>query len=212
MRRLGTAAALALALLLAHQSTARADGLYFTEGFGGTKFDNELAAYEDGAFHLHVGAGYRASRFSFEVWWGLDDGDGGAQTPSSPNPATYGMDFKYAAPITRRIELYARASISRMEVMDGVLDGYGGRGLGVGTGAQIKGKVPFVTMLYPPLMIICAVSKICEQGKLGPRGTVALYVDQGYDFYRLHREWDSFGAIDAEARRWSIGFALGSDF
>jgi len=209
MRCLGIAAAL---FVLASVGTARADGLYFSERFGGTSFDNDLAAYEDGAFHFRVGLGYRASRISFEAWFGMDDSDGGAYVPEAPNPVTYGMDFKYAAPITKRIEVYARASISRMEVDGGILSGYGGRGLGVGTGAQIKGKVPVVTMLYPPLMIICAVSKICEQGKLGPRGTVALYVDQGYDFYRLHRAWDSFGSSDAEARRWSIGFAFGSDF
>jgi len=211
MRRLGIAALVLVSVVLASRGAARADGLYFTEAFGGTRFDNELAGYQEGAVHLHVGGGYRASRISFEVWFGLDDSDSGWDS-RTPDPVTYGMDLKYAAPISKHVELYARASVSRMEIDDGILAGYGGRGLGVGTGAQVKGKVPYVTMLYPPLMIICAVSDVCERGKLGPRGTVALYVDQGYDFYRLHRDYQSFGAIDAEARRWSIGFAFGSDF
>ncbi len=213
MRRTGIAAA-TLAVLIASQGAARADGLYFTEAFGGTSFDNELSDYQSGGFHIHAGLGYRASRISFEVWFGGDIGDGGYDYDyePSPDPLTYGMDFKYAAPVGRKIEIYARASVSRMEIDGGRLDGYGGRGLGVGTGAQIKGKAPLVAVLYPPLLIVCAVSDACKRGKLGPKATVALYVDQGYDFYRLHRAWNSLGSIDAEARRWSIGFAIGSDF
>ncbi len=210
MRRLGIVAA----LLLATAGTAHADGLYFTEAFGGTRFDDELGLWQDGGVHIHVGAGYRASRISFEVWMGGDLGtDEDYYAPVSqqePDPMTYGMDFKYAAPITKKIEIYARASISRMEIDSGMLEGYGGRGLGVGTGAQIKGKAPLLGLLYPPVLIVCAIINKCK--KLGPQVTAALYVDQGYDFYRLHRDYNSLGSIDAEARRWTIGFAVGSDF
>lgn len=207
MRRLGIVAAL---VMLATAGAARADGLYFTEGFGGTKFTDEMSAYSDGAFRFRVGAGFRASRISFEMWFGLDDTDSGAYVPSKPNPSTYGMDLKYAAPVWKKVEIYARASVSRMQVEDGILEGYGGRGLGVGTGAQIKGKAPILGLLYPPVLIVCALLDKCQ--KLGPRATAALYFDQGYDFYRLHREFNSMGAIDVEARRWTIGFAIGSDF
>jgi hypothetical protein len=44
---------------------------------------------------------------------------------------------------------------------------------------------------------------------MGPRATVAAFLDQGYDFYRLHGPGRT---IDAEVTRWTLGFAIGSDF
>ena len=197
---------LAAVLLLAPRA-ARADGLYFTEAFGGTRFKNHLSAYADGAFQLHAGLGYRARRMSVEAWIGADITDEYGPE-ASPSPTTYGLDFKYAFKVSAHVEAYLRGSMSRMEIDEGLLGGYGGRGLGGGAGIQLKGKVPLLAMLYPPIALVCLIPNTCR--KLGPMGTAAIYADEGWDFYRLHREGSA--SIDAEAARWRIGFAIGSDF
>ena len=203
--RLGIAAV--VCLVLAVPAPARADGLYFTESFGGAKTDNELARFTDGGFRIKWALGYRAKRVALEAWLGLDlpaEADVAAQDPEL---MTYGLDAKYAFRIAGRLEAYARGSMSRMEVDTGSLTGYGGRGLGVGTGLQIKGKAPWVLLIYPPAALVCLIPDTCK--KMGPKATVAVFVDQGYDFYRLHGPGP---AIDAEVTRWTLGFAVGGDF
>ncbi len=202
-----------LVTLLCAASPSRADGLYFTEGFGGTKFENELSQWVDGAFRIRVALGVRMERFSVEGFIGGDIADNGYyDAPQEPETFTYGLDLKYNMPISQRWEVYVRGSASRMSIDGSGLDGYSGRGLGVGTGLQVKGKAPLLGLLYPPLLITCVVSDLCRRGKLGPQGTIAAFVDQGYDFYRLHDGRGTRGAVDVEATRWTIGFAIGSDF
>jgi hypothetical protein len=201
---------LVVALLLAPRA-ARADGLYFTEAFGGTRFKNHLSSYIDGAVQVHAGLGFRAHRTSVEGWIGADistAGDAYDSYEPSPSPVTYGLDLKRAFPVSSRVEAYLRVSMSRMFIEEGALDGYGGRGLGAGAGIQLKGKVPLLAMLYPPIALVCLIPNTCR--KLGPMGTAALYIDQGWDFYRLHRERSP--SIDAEAARLRVGFAIGTDF
>ena len=191
---------------------ARADGLYFSESFGGTRFDNELGAYADDAFRLRIALGFRARKTSVEVWVGgdLNEGAGSALPESSPpDPFTYGLDVKRAFALGGPFEAYLRGSASRMSIDTSTLAGYSGRGLGVGTGLQVKAKAPLVALLYPPIALACLVPGVCK--KLGPRGTIALVVDQGYDFYRLHHPRRG-ATIDVEARRWTFGFAIGADF
>jgi hypothetical protein len=198
---------LALALLVLSPRPARADGLYFTEAFGGSKIRNELGGFVDGAAHVHAGLGFRARNTSVEGWFGVDI-DSDLDTFGEVSPLTYGLDLKHAFRVTGRLEAYVRGSVSRMQISDGVLAGYGGRGLGVGTGLQVKGKAPALALLYPPIALVCLIPGVCKS--MGPMATVALYVDQGYDFYRLHDEDRS--SIDAEATRWRVGFAVGMDF
>lgn len=203
--RLGIAAA--VVCLLAVPCPARADGIYFSEGFGGAKIEDELGRFTDGGFRLRWSLGYRAKQLSLEAWLGLDlpaEADVAAQDPEL---MTYGLDAKYAFPLAGRLEVYLRGSMSRMEIDTGSLSGYGGRGLGVGTGLQIKGKAPALLLLYPPAALVCLIPDACK--RMGPRATVAVFVDQGYDFYRLHGPGAS---IDAQVTRWTLGFAVGSDF
>lgn len=201
---------------------ARADGIYYSESFGGTKFDNELSSYVDAALRLRLALGYRANRVAVEGWVGGDlaGGDQAYDTydpngdyysaDNDPSTFTYGLDAKYLFPVRDHVELYVRGSMSRMNIDSNDLPGYAGRGLGVGTGIQLKGKAPLLGLLYPPVLIACLVSDACRQGRLGPNATIAGFVDQGYDFYRLH----SVGrhAVDVEATRWTFGIAIGSDF
>lgn len=203
--RLGIAAA--FAVVLATPLPAHADGIYFAESFGGAKIENELGQYSDGGARIRWALGYRAKRLSLEAFLGLDLPAEADVAADDPELMTYGLDAKYAFPLAGRLEIYLRGSMSRMEIDTSRLAGYGGRGLGFGTGIQIKGKAPLLALLYPPAALVCLIPNACK--KMGPRATVALFVDQGYDFYRLHGPGQ---AIDAEVTRWTLGFAVGSDF
>jgi len=213
MRRPGIAALLLLVvpLLLVSGRPAHADGLYITEAVGVTRFDNELSRFVDTGAHVRVGLGYRFQRLAFTAWLGGEIPDYG------PELFNYGLDAKYLFPISKHLEVYLRGSMSRLEADDdyayaGELSGYGGRGLGVGAGAQLKGRTPAILLLFWPAALACAVTDQCHD-KLGPEATLALFVDNGYDYYRLHGPGSTAGyAIDGEARRFTFGIAVGSDF
>lgn len=210
MRRSGIVAVLAVAYLLL-PSPARADGLYFSESFGGSAVRDELGAYMDGAFRIRVALGFRSGRTAVEAWLGGDiGGDDGYAIPEAqePDPFTYGIDVKRLFPMSKHIELYVRGSASRMSIDSTILSGYSGRGLGVGTGVQVKGKVPVLSIVYPPYSLVCFAIERCRNW--GPKATIALFADQGYDFYRLHG--GNGRAVDAQVTRWTLGFAIGGDF
>jgi hypothetical protein len=85
--------------------------------------------------------------------------------------------------------------------LDGAdLDAFEGRGLGVGAGIQLKGKGSVLGLLWWPLFFT----------NVGPKMTAALWLDSGYEFYRLHGDRPT--AIDAQLSTLTFGFALGSDF
>jgi hypothetical protein len=89
---------------------------------------------------------------------------------------------------------------------DGNLSGYSGRSLGFGAGVQVKGKGSVLGLLAWPLFFL--VNK-------GPMMTAALYLDEGYDFYRLHDSTSAGGnrtAVDAQLTHVTFGIALGTDF
>ncbi len=204
--RLGIAAA-AVLVTLSIAAPARAGGLYVSEGFGGTRIENDLGRYVDGAVRIRVALGYRADKIALEAWAGADIAAEPIDGPAEPDLVTWGLDIKRAVRLSRFLEVYVRGSMSKMAIDDGDLAGYGGRGLGFGTGIQLKGKAPILTLLYWPAAVICAVLDSCKS--LGPRATIALFADQGYDFYRLHGPGRSY---DVEATRWTFGLAVGGDF
>jgi hypothetical protein len=195
---------LIVAALCASTGTAAADGLYLTEGFGGLTIGDELGEHTRGGPRVRLAVGAKvASRWSVEGWIagmlpasGLESGRGtGSRLDGSPL-TTYGLDVKYANPISDHFDLYLRGTISR-----GTFGAdYAGRGLGGGAGIQVKGKVRALGFLFWPLFF----------AKVGPKVTGALFIDSGYEFYRLH----SRGArsIDAQVTSMTFGFAVGSDF
>lgn len=228
MRRL-----LPVFLICATAGGAAADGFYFTESLGGTNVKDELGSRMSSAVRIKLALGVRRRSWAIEGWIagdiaaneGYGDGygyDGGAAPPpcASRNSGcegpydtavgygptsltTYGLDLKYLQPVSEHIEIYLRGSISH-GVMSGQLDGYGGRGLGVGAGVQLKGKVPAIGFLWWPLFFT----------GWGPKVTAAVFVDDGYDFYRLHPgdRLEAGPAIDAQLSHLTLGFAVGSDF
>jgi hypothetical protein len=219
MRRL-----LPLLLVCATAAPALADGAYFSESFGGTHVKDELGAKLPGAFRFRVAGGYRFGQWAIEGWFagdlGMDgavhDGQPGALPPCSgpgcdgpvrtqsydyTSLLTYGLDVKYLKRVSPNLEIYLRGSVSH-----GVLDSedYGGRGLGIGAGIQLKGKVPAAGLLFWPLFFT----------NWGPKMTAAVFLDDGFDFYRLHPGGDlrATPAIDAQLTHLTLGFAVGSDF
>lgn len=67
-------------------------------------------------------------------------------------------------------------------------------------GNSAKGKVRALGFMFWPLFF----------SGIGPKVTAAVYVDNGYEFYRLHRSGDR--SIDAQLTNLTLGFAVGSDF
>jgi hypothetical protein len=210
--------ALVAVLLLASMSTARADGFYFSEGLGATRVHDELSTSLPDAFHARVALGMRRHEWAYELYFAghfndsVDyNGTGGSET----NLVTGGLSIKYIQPIAPHLELYLRGTAS-VGATDESLQGYSGRGLGAGAGIQLKGKGSVLGLLWWPLFFL----------KQGPRMTAALWLDSGYEFYRLQPgdaqranppSMERPGlrpgsAIDAQLSTLTFGFALGSDF
>lgn len=70
-------------------------------------------------------------------------------------------------------------------------------------GLQLKGKGSVLGLLAWPLFFLI---------RKGPMMTAAIYLDEGYDFYRLHSGNRIHDAIDAQLTHFTLGFAVGSDF
>lgn len=212
---------LSLVLICASTVAAAADGLYVSEAIGGTDVQDELGAQMDGAMRIRFGVGYRQRGWALEGWFagalGANGAYHGEPVPATCTPKgcggvsyggvedasglfTYGLDLKYLRPLTPQIDGYLRGGLSY-----GAADnGYAGRGLGLGAGAQLKGKVPALGFLFWPLFFT----------GWGPKVTAAVYAETGYEFYRLHRggDRDAGASIDAQLHHLTVGFAVGSDF
>lgn len=184
---------------------AAADGFYFTESFGGTRVSDELSAHMTSAFRLRVAVGLRHGRWAVEGWGGGHLTGGGYLEERSVHRndsiGGYGLDLKYLQPVSRHVELYLRGGASRAIASGTDLDGYAGRGLGLGAGAQLKGKVRALGFLAWPMFFV----------PVGPKVTAALWVDGGADFYRLRRG-EGGPSIDGKLTTLTVGFAVGSDF
>ena len=187
-------------LVLASVSSARADGFYFSEGFGGARVHDEMAAYMPDAFRLKVGIGVRHRQWAYEAWFAGNMNTSLAfDGPPQSDLVSGGLDVKYIQPLASHLEVYLRGS-AMVGGGSEALEGFEGRGLGVGAGIQLKGKGSVLGLLWWPLFFT----------NVGPKMTAALWLDSGYEFYRLHG--DKPTAIDAQLSTLTFGFAVGSDF
>lgn len=187
-------------VLVASVGPARADGFYFSEGLGGARVHDEMAAYLPDAFRVRIAVGMRHRQWAYEAWMA-----GNLSTDLYPDASHVsdltagGLDLKYIQPIAPHLEVYLRGS-AMVGAGDQALEGWQGRGLGVGAGIQLKGKGSVLGLLWWPLFFT----------KIGPKMTAALWLDSGYEFYRLHG--DKPVAVDAQLSTLTFGFAVGSDF
>jgi len=194
-----------VALLLCATSVARADGVYVTEAFGGTDVKDQLAQYTSNAFRMRFALGIRTGNWAVEGWLA---GDLGLDRPFvdghlATDLGEYGLDVKRLFPLGKHVDLYLRGSASHA-VADYDLDGYSGRGLGVGAGIQFKGKVPVLGFLAWPLFFT----------NWGPKVMASVFIDNGFDFYRLHENGDFHNgrSVDAQLTHLTVGWGVGSDF
>jgi hypothetical protein len=193
-----------LLVVCALAATARADGFFYSEELGGTHVKDELAQYLPGAFRAKVTLGVRHGDWAIDGFFAADAPN---TTDDAPAPVesltTYGIDVKRIERVSKHVELYLRGTASYAHA-DGALDGYGGRGLGFGAGVQLKGKGSVLGLLCLPLFFT----------NIGPKMTGAIFLDDGYDFYRLHAGDDLHAtpAIDAQLTHLTAGIAVGTDF
>lgn len=189
----------AVVFIASMASTASADGFYYSEGVGGTRVHDELSAFMPDAVRIRVALGMRRKQWAYEAWVAANINTA-VYGDSTPDLTTGGLDIKYIQPVASHLEVYLRGS-----AMLGGLDGsnfnsFSGRGLGVGAGVQLKGKGSILGLLWWPLFFT----------NVGPKMTAALWLDSGYEFYRLHG--DKPTAIDAQLSTLTFGLAVGSDF
>lgn len=205
--------AFAAVLVAALASHARADGVYASESFGAGAVRSQLGDYaSNGSLRIRLSAGYRAGHWAGEAFVApefLFDSYG-----SDTVAVGYGLDIRRIQPVSKHLSIYLRGSMSRMAIAanqvyyadcidycgGSSLDGAAGRGLGIGMGAQLSGKVPVLGLLAWPLFFTSG----------GPKMTGAVFIEDSYDFYRLVRP--SGGTVDASITRWTFGVAAGTDF
>jgi hypothetical protein len=181
--------------LLVH--AASADGYYFTEGVGGADIHDQVGQVLPSAFRVRISVGERTGPWAVEAWFaGLMSNDLLSRTELD----TYGVDLKYVQPMSRHLEVYVRGTMSGASGQ-GALEGMSGRGLGFGAGIAVKGKVSPWGLLWTPLFWLV---------RTGPKITGSLWLDDGYEFYRLHG--DRPYTLDAQVSHITLGFGLGSDF
>ncbi len=199
-----------LLAVLGAATDARADtGFYFNESFGVGLSRDELAPYLGQPMHIRVALGVRLGDFAIEPWVLSDlqtDRDGafkgligGTPAMGSADLTSYGLDGKYIIAIDKHLSAYVRGGPLRVSA-NGALDGYSGWGFGAGGGFQITGRVRALGFLWSPLFFM----------NKGPKITGSVFLDQGYDFYRLRSS--SAPTIDARIGHVSVGFAVGSAF
>ena len=207
-------------MLVAPARPRRTEGVYFTESFGGMRFSNDMSRHMTGAIRLRAALGYRRGKLAVEMWaaggigWSSHDSYASSgsylsltdTTEPSPDGGHHdgggtggigmiGVDVKYIKTVSPHFEVYAKGGLGRAYA--GELGS--GPGVGLGSGAQLKGKVPVIGFLFWPLFFT----------GLGPKCTAALFVETGYEFYRLH---GYSGSTDTQITSWTMGFAVGSDF
>jgi hypothetical protein len=193
-------------------------GVYFSEGLGGGAFHDQLSSYSDSSFRVRLALGFRHGNWAVETFLAPEFGFQSGLNGDGPVLLGYGVDVKRLIPVSRHVSFYARGSMSRLTIEDDPqpccvlypsggalyyapgLTGYSGRGLGFGVGAQISGKVSALGLLFWPLLF----------SDHGPKIDAGLFLEDGYDFYRLHRDGDQ--SIDAGVTRWTMGVALGTAF
>jgi len=195
------------------------EGVYFSEGLGGGSFHDQMASYTDSSFRVRLSLGFRHGNWALETFLAPEFGFQSGLSADGPVMLGYGVDVKRLIPVSRHVSFYARGSMSRLTVEDDPqtccdyypatggalyyapgLSGYSGRGLGFGVGAQISGKVSALGLLFWPLFFT----------NYGPKIDAGLFIEDGYDFYRLHRGSDP--SIDAGITRWTMGVAFGTAF
>lgn len=189
-------------------STAHADGWFYTEGIGVSRVKDALGATfgDTPVMRPRLGVGYRGGEWALEATVSRVI-NSGPQADATPDLFTYGLRLKRSMALARNLELYVHgsATIGTLAVGGDVgRPDWSGRGLGVGAGIQLKGRGSVLGLLFIPLFWLVPN---------GPKMTGAIFVDDGYEFYRLHEHGDfARPGVDAQITTLSFGLGVGTDF
>lgn len=187
-------------------SVASADGFYYSEGLGTTHVKDDYAAYTPAnLFRLRIALGARRGAWAYEgaVAVNAPVDPYGAYPRAGGVASTLGdleLTVKYLQPLSRHLELYVRGTAG-YGWADGNLSEFSGRSLGMGAGIQLEGRGSVAGLLFWPLFFLVHT---------GPMMTAGLYLDDGYDFFRLHGPPPT--AVDAQLTHLTMGVAVGTDF
>jgi len=207
--RVGHLVVLVSLTLSAGARSAVAEGTYFSFGAGPTTVDDQLAVHTGDGGRIRMAIGHRFGQLAVEGFVAPEFFDNDMITAIG-----LGLDVRYILPLSEHLQTYVRGSASRLSTTIDRGYGYGsqpgyesgtemsGRGLGAGVGLQLRGRVRALGFLYWPLFFIPA----------GPKVNAALFVDHGYDFYRLHDRTGTYSSLDARVTRLTFGFNVGADF
>lgn len=188
--------------LCAATSVASADGYYFLEGAGGTSVKDNLAAYMPSGANFRAAVGRRRGHWATELFMqGHISSEIDDSQSNPPSLTTGGLAVKYIEPVSPHLELYLRGTAT-LGTLDQQLKDYTGRGLGFGAGLQYKGRGSVWGLLWAPLFWLV---------KDGPKMTGAIWVEDGYEYYRLHGPLRG-DVINAQITHITVGYAVGTDF
>ena len=206
---------LAIVLVAATASAARADGVYLSDQLGMTTFhgSDARAAFGKHGADLRSALGLRVGAVAIELWLGgdLPVDESVAYKEGLPG---YGIDAKYFVPLVQghgraRAELaaYGMLDLRAVWLGDPSQDLGAGRGLGAGVGLSLAGT------LYAP------------KGYLSQHGVrFGVWIERSVDWLRVARAPDApvamplatgaqapSSAWDVTADHWLIGFGFGGD-
>jgi hypothetical protein len=198
----------ALALVLA-STTVRADGFYYSQAYGISSARGDGAATLGESLQLRIALGWRFGAFTVGPLLGTemavqrDDAYfgivGGEPVAGDSDLKIYGIDGRYHATLYKNLVMYVRGG-PRYGSALGALDGYGGFGVGAGTGVQLTGRVRAYGFLFAPLFF----------ADKGPKITASIFIDENVDWYRLRA--DNMPGLSMPIVATSIGIAAGSHF
>ncbi len=203
--RIGLSLTALLLVLATSTADVRADGWYFSEGFGTGTAGDDLGDSFDADFTLRAAVGRRFGRLAVEgfLTGTILSGDG-VLAGTSHDLMGYGISGRYMFPLSRHLEIYLRGGAGRAQLAVRSIEvgdtQYSGRSLHYGAGIQLKGKVPVLGFLFYPLFFT----------KIGPKVTAALWLETDHQVTRLHHP--NYRSLDSDVKAWRFGFGVGSDF
>jgi hypothetical protein len=187
---------------------ARADGLFYNEGIGVSRVKDQLGATfgDSPVMRAQLGAGYRGGMWALEATVSRVI-NAGPQSEATPDLFTYGLRLKRSMTLAHNLELYVHGSATIGALAVGSDIGrpdWSGRGLGFGAGIQWKGRGSVLGLLFIPLFWLVPN---------GPKMTGAMFIDDGYELYRLHEHGDfTRPGVDAQITTLTFGLGVGTDF
>ncbi len=201
--------------LTAASPSAHADGWYFSEGFGHTEVNDEMASrFSESNVTIRLAVGRQVGPWAIDAYLQVMDLEGaGPYAGTDFSAFTFGLDARYIMKVSGPLQVYLRGGLNKMainnvgdddyaggDVRVPLRDDYEGRGITYGAGVRLSGKVRALGFLYWPLFFL----------QKGPKVNASLYLDTSRHFVRLHHPRSR--SLDGSLSTWTFGFSIGGGF